>query len=142
MNLYQFAFNASVWVDFLGLSEVVYRLLDQQGNTIYYGITNDAERRCAEHRDSGKQFSKMEILAEGLTHDEARTIEGALIRSKISPADELLSVKEQLDNSPLINKNRGRVKDRWTNKNPLKNWKNKFIKPKTVKKPGTCNENC
>ena len=142
MNLYQFAFNASVWVDFLGLSEVVYRLLDQQGNTIYYGITNDAERRCAEHRDSGKQFSKMEILAEGLTHDEARTIEGALIRSKISPADELLSVKEQLDNSPLINKNRGRVKNRWTNKNPLKNWKNKFIKPKTVKKPGTCNENC
>ena len=145
MHLYSFAPNALIWLDPLGLlKELVYQLLNDKGEVIYYGITNDASRRCAEHRDAGKQFSKMQILAENLTHHEARTFEGAYIRSRIKYSDRHASVAVQLQNSGLLNKNRGRVKKRWKNKNPLINWKHKLLeKPKDVMGNGKkCNQPC
>ena len=80
----------------------------------------------------------MEVLAEGLSHDQARSIEGALIRKRLrenvnnfSATD---SIEKQLEKSGLLNKNRGRVKERWTSDNPLEEFKDKMHKkPKKVK---------
>lgn len=68
-------------VDVFGLNgEIVYQLI-RDNKVIYYGITSrDALIRMAEHSQGGKNFSNMEILADGLTHDQARSVEGALIR--------------------------------------------------------------
>ena len=142
-NVFQYAPNPTGWIDPFGLSaESVYRLLDSSGKTIYYGITERLPSvRGAEHIDSGKIFSKMEVLAEGLTHDQARTIEGALIRNKISPSDIGESVETQLKNAGLLNKNRGRVTSRWISNNPLEELRDKFLpKPRNVDIPKSkCN---
>ncbi|MFT9820083.1 hypothetical protein [Lysinibacillus sp. NPDC056185] len=91
-----------------------------------------------EHKGYGKIFANMEILAENLTHDQARSIEGDLIRKRLaasrgkySPND---SIEERLKKSGLLNKNRGRVKERWISSDPLKDLEDKmFDEPKKVK---------
>lgn len=51
-----------------------YRIKD--GNEIiYYGITNDLERREQEHRSDGMDFTKMEKIGIATTHDAASTWE-------------------------------------------------------------------
>ena len=123
-NLYKYCINPINWFDPVGLDELVYQLLDKDGNVIYYGITErTALERGNEHIDNGKKFAKMEVIAEGLTHDQARSLEGALIRQRL---DERVgdysafdSVEDQLRKSGLLNKNRGRVEERWI-KDPLK----------------------
>lgn len=35
-----------------------YKLVDKNGKSLYYGITNDLERREAEHRNDGKKFDQ------------------------------------------------------------------------------------
>ncbi|NNF00940.1 MAG: hypothetical protein HKN25_18130 [Pyrinomonadaceae bacterium] len=123
-NLYEYCTNPVMWFDPLGLDEIVYQLLDSKGNVIYYGITErTALTRGNEHIDSGKRFAKMQVIASGLTHDQARSLEAALIRQRLaqkrgsySPFD---SVEDQLKKSGLLNKNRGRTPDRWVDK-PLK----------------------
>ena len=144
-NVFQYAPNPIGWIDPWGLAnESVYRLLDSNGNTIYYGITDRSPpARGNEHINDGKVFSKMEVLAEGLSHDEARTIEGVLIRNRINPADLGKPVEVQLKNSGLINKNRGRVETRWISDNPLEDLKHRFLeKPKNVelKKLNPCSK--
>jgi len=144
-NVFQYAPNPIHWIDPWGLAnESVYRLLDSNGNTIYYGITDRSpSARGNEHINDGKVFSKMEVLAEGLSHDEARTIEGVLIRNRINPADLGKPVEVQLKNSGLINKNRGRVETRWISDNPLEDLKHRFLeKPKNVelKKLNPCSK--
>ena len=144
-NVFAYAPNPVMWIDPWGLAnESVYRLLDSNGNTIYYGITDRSpSARGNEHINDGKVFSKMEVLAEGLSHDEARTIEGALIRNRINPADLGKPVEVQLKNSGLINKNRGRVETRWISDNPLEDLKHLFLdKPKNVelKKLNPCSK--
>jgi hypothetical protein len=75
----------------------------------------------------------MEVLAEGLDHEQARSIEGALIRKRV---DEKLTLKDRmtlsievlLEKAELLNKNRGRVKERWTSNNPLDEHKDKMNK--------------
>ena len=144
-NVFAYAPNPIHWIDPWGLAnESVYRLLDSNGNTIYYGITDRSPpARGNEHINDGKVFSKMEVLAEGLSHDEARTIEGVLIRNRINPADLGKPVEVQLKNSGLINKNRGRVETRWISDNPLEDLKHRFLeKPKNVelKKLNPCSK--
>ena len=136
-KLYGYVHDPNSWVDIFGLSELVYQLLDSKGNVVYYGITSrTASERLSEHlSDPFKQgkFTKMEVLAEGLSHDQARSIEGALIRKRMDERLTLkdrrnLSIEEQLKKSDLLNKNRGRVKERWTSDNPLDDMKDKMHK--------------
>lgn len=79
-NTYAYVKDTNTWVDVLGLSgELVYQLI-RDNKVVYYGITSrTALERMAEHGKT-KVFDNMEILADGLTHDQARSIEGALIR--------------------------------------------------------------
>lgn len=74
----------------------------------------------------------MEVLAEGLTHDQARSIEGALIRKRMAENIDKFSatdsVEQQLSKSGLLNKNRGRTKERWTSDNSLDEFKDKMHK--------------
>lgn len=125
-NFYKYCRNPINWLDPWGLDELVYQLLDKDGKVIYYGITErTALDRGNEHIDSGKKFAKMQVIAEGLTHDQARSLEGALIRQRLAQRagdyDEFDSIEEQLRKSGLLNKNRGRDIDRWKPKTPLKN---------------------
>lgn len=62
-QLYGYVHNPNGWIDQFGLSELVYQLLNDKGEVVYYGITS-------------------------------RTAE------------------EQLEKARLLNKNRGRVKER------------------------------
>src|SRR5207302_3639719 len=55
----------------------VYRSLDEAGNVKYVGITNDLERRAAEHAING--INNIEPIVSGLTRLEARGVEQALI---------------------------------------------------------------
>lgn len=142
IQLYGYVHDSNTWIDPFGLLELVYQLVNDADEVVYYGITSrEAQDRLAEHLadplKKGK-FVRMEILAEGLTHDQARSIEGALIRSRLAEnIDKFLatdSIKEQLNKSKLFNKNRGRVKERWTSSNPLADLKDKMLnKPKKVK---------
>ncbi|WP_444666986.1 hypothetical protein [Flavobacterium columnare] len=106
----------------------------------YYGITSrDALTRMNEHIANGKVFDRMEVLADNLSHDQARSIEGALIRKRMNERLSLsdrrnLSIEEQLKKAGLDNKNRGRVKERWLSDNPLDDLSDKMNKkPKKVK---------
>ena len=115
---YGYVHDSNYWVDIFGLSELVYQLLNDQGEVIYYGITErTALVRGQEHINGTKTtdpkvFSKMEVLAEGLNHDQARTMEATLIRRRLaarsadwSATD---SIEDRLRKSGLLNKNRGR----------------------------------
>ncbi len=144
LNLYSYVFDTNGWVDVFGLSgEIVYQLI-RDNKVVYYGITSrTALERMVEHGKT-KVFDNMEILADGLTHDQARSMEGALIRQRLeerlSAIDRAnLSVREQLEKAGLDNKNRGRIDDRWTvdgktkSVNPLEDLKDKmYNKPKKV----------
>lgn len=137
-NTYAYVKDTNTWVDVLGLSgELVYQLI-RDNKVVYYGITSrTALERMAEHGKT-KVFDNMEILADGLTHDQARSIEGALIRQRLKErADDWSdfdSIKARLDKSGLDNRNRGRIKERWTSENPLDDLRDKiYKKPKKVK---------
>ena len=138
-TLYGYVSDVNTWLDIWGLSELVYQLIDKSGNVVYYGITSrETVTRLAEHIYSGKEISYMDILAENLTHDEARSIEGALIRRRVAQrlsSNQIrdLSVEEQLRAAGLLNKNRGRDPNRWTSPTPLKDLEDKINKiPKKV----------
>ena len=129
-NLYAYVHDVNGWLDPFGLDEVVYQLLNSKGEVVYFGITmRDAEDRLAEHKYSRKPIVKMEVLYDGLSHDQARSIEGALIRKRLAERranySAFDSVEDQLRKSGLLNKNRGRTIDRWTSATPLTQWKNK-----------------
>lgn len=141
-RLYGYVHNPNGWIDQFGLSELVYQLLNDKGEVVYYGITSrTAEERLAEHLANPEKIGKvanMEVLAEGLSHDQARSIEGALIRKRMAENVDKFSatdsIDKQLEKSGLLNKNRGRVKERWTSDNPLDEFKDKISKnPKKVK---------
>lgn len=96
-----------------------------------YITSRTALERMAEHGKT-KVFDNMEILADGLTHDQARSIEGALIRQRLKErADDWSdfdSIKARLDKSGLDNRNRGRIKEHWTSENPLDDLRDKTYK--------------
>ena len=59
---------------------VLYAL--KQGNKIvYFGTTNNRERREQEHKDNGKKFSKMEILSRRMTEEGAKRKEAEKIKA-------------------------------------------------------------
>ena len=74
-NFYAYTHNSNWWADVFGLSELVYQLLNDKGEVIYYGITErSALTRGQEHINGTKttlpkDFASMEILAENLDHD-------------------------------------------------------------------------
>ena len=133
-NTYAYVKDTNTWVDVLRLSgELVYQLI-RDNKVVYYDITSrTALERMAEHGKT-KVFDNMEILADGLTHDQARSIEGALIRQRLKErADDWSdfdSIKARLDKSGLDNRNRGRIKERWTSENPLDDLRDKTHKNK------------
>ncbi len=138
-NLYSYVSDSNTWIDVMGLSgEIVYQLLDANGNVNYYGITSrDALVRMKEHAGNGKVFSNMEILADGLSHDQARSIEGNLIRDRLKERSGnwsvVDSIEERLKKSGLQNKNRGRIKSNWTSDNPLDDLSDKvYKKPRKI----------
>ncbi|AZA83263.1 type IV secretion protein Rhs [Chryseobacterium lactis] len=146
LSHYTYVYDPNNWVDIFGLNkdELVYQLVNSDGEVVYYGITNRTDReRLLEHlRSENKkgQFSHMEVLAEGLDHGDARSIEGALIRKRMNERLNLmdrmnLSVEDQLSKAGLLNLNRGRLEERWTAKNPLDNFKEDMLEtPRKVEK--------
>ena len=138
-NPYGYVFNPTGWIDPFGLTEeYVYRLVDANGKTVYYGISNDPSRRVGEHAKGdpsrkipAKDFDHMEVLTpDKVSHDTARSIEGAKIREHmdnyregLSPREQKafdgMSVEEQLAASGLQNKNRGRIEGNWDHTKPL-----------------------
>jgi uncharacterized protein RhaS with RHS repeats len=117
-RLYGYVHDPNSYVDSLGLAELVYQLLNNKGEVIYYGITErTALARGQEHINGTKTtdpkvFAKMEVLAENLNHDQARTMEAELIRKRLRDRiDDYKmtdSVEDKLKKSGLLNKNRGR----------------------------------
>ncbi|MEN7551956.1 RHS repeat-associated core domain-containing protein [Rapidithrix thailandica] len=136
VNFCAYVFDSISLVDPLGLAELVYQLLNKDGDVVYYGITErSALERFREHLanpDKKGKIETMEVLAENLTHDEARSIDGGLIRKRlkqrIADYSSTDSIEEQLESAGLLNKNRGRVKDRWTSNTPLRELKSKMLK--------------
>ena len=116
-NLYIFSTNIQIWIDPLGLkNEVVYALV-KNGQIVYYGITDDPQRRLREHsrrkcNDPDFNFDEMQQLTSMAPHDHARNIEGALIRAAIGSATGS-NIENTLKNAGMLNKNRGREKNRW-----------------------------
>jgi len=51
-----------------------YQLKDGQ-KVVYIGITNDPERRVAEHQDEGKRFNRMNIVGPAVTKRSAENWE-------------------------------------------------------------------
>lgn len=138
-NFYAYVHDVNRWIDPFGLTgELVYQLIGKDGVN-YFGITSrDALTRMNEHIADGKIFDRMEVLAENLSHDQARSIEGALIRQRLRErADDWSdfdSIEDRLKKSGLLNKNRGRIKDNWLSENPLDDLSDKMHdKPKKVK---------
>ncbi|MBO0933306.1 GIY-YIG nuclease family protein [Fibrella sp. HMF5036] len=122
--MYRYAHDSNRCIDPLGLAESVYQLVDSNGKVIYYGITDrKPQARVNEHRKAGKQFDHMEVIAENLTHDQARSLEGGLIRNRLAERigdygiDD--SIETKLQKSGLLNKNRGREIGRWNPTDPL-----------------------
>jgi len=58
----------------------VYRGVDEAGEVVYYGISNDVPRRARQHKYArrGFQVESLDDL-EGLTRAEARAVEQALL---------------------------------------------------------------
>lgn len=57
-----------------------YKLWDQ-GKIVQYGITNDPERREAEHKDEGKRFSTFSKEGPAVTKDSAEEWEEQKLKS-------------------------------------------------------------
>jgi hypothetical protein len=100
--------------------ERVYVHYDEAGKINYIGITEDLEVRAGQHRlDPSKTGETMKPITDALTHDQARTIEGMLIRQRLQEARSkgLITgrepIEEQLQKAGLLNKNRGRDVSRW-----------------------------
>ncbi|MEO0477157.1 MAG: hypothetical protein AAF085_14485, partial [Planctomycetota bacterium] len=101
-------------------NERVYEHVDEFGNVNYYGISIDLPQRAGQHRlDVEKTGDVMRPISDVLTHDEARTIEAMLIRDRIQWGinegliDGTEPVLDQLEAVGLLNKNRGRIPERW-----------------------------
>jgi predicted GIY-YIG superfamily endonuclease len=91
--------------------ESVYVHKDAEGKVNYIGISDDPPRRAGEHRlDPEKTGETMETITDPLTHDQARTIEGKLIRERLREAkakgliDGTEPIEEQLRKADLLNK--------------------------------------
>ncbi len=117
LRLYEYVTNPTTRIDSLGLLELVYQLI-KDGKVVYYGITErTAEARLGEHLRSDKVFDHMEVIAENLSHDEARSLEGSLIRQRLEECTDNFKstdpIETKLQKSGLLNKNRGRIMDNW-----------------------------
>jgi RHS repeat-associated protein len=123
-RFYSYVKDSNIFLDIYALDEVVYQLVDSKGNVVYYGITKQNPLdRANDHVRDGKDFAHMEVLTGDVGHDQARSLEGALIRERL--ADRVGSYKasdsieDQLNKSGLLNKNRGREKHRWKTQTPI-----------------------
>lgn len=57
-----------------------YKLVDKNGKSLYYGITNDLERREVEHRNDGKKFDQMVQVGRATTREAALNWETVTIQ--------------------------------------------------------------
>ena len=60
------------------MSTFVYELKDGD-ETVYYGTTNDLDRRAKEHQRDGKIFDKIESISPHKTEEEAKEKERRLL---------------------------------------------------------------
>jgi RHS repeat-associated protein len=124
LNEYSYCRNPANWIDPLGLckKEYVYVLKDKDGKIVYIGITNNPKVRARQHgfgkknKDGSwavepKEFTKMEVITDKLTHNQARNLEANLIAEQIQRkgVNTDQHVDKQLQDAGLQNKNRGRV---------------------------------
>jgi len=58
-----------------------YELRDNSGKILYIGITNDLDRREAEHRADGKRFAELVQIGRATTRDAANQWETAAIQN-------------------------------------------------------------
>ena len=100
--------------------EVVYVHRTANGDINYIGITDNPSRRAQEHRvNPEKTGVVMEVITKSISHDNSRTIEARLIRGPLEEAiaDGIITgtepIAEQLQKAGLLNKNRGRIPERW-----------------------------
>ena len=57
----------------------VYKLTKDR-KTVYYGITNDPDRRAVEHANSDKDFDSLQVLRGPMSRAKAQEEEARLIR--------------------------------------------------------------
>lgn len=97
----------------------VYRLVNKKSGAVYYGIargrTNLGQRFLRHQADPHKvgQWDAMEVIGKNLTHSQARNLEAGLIKQRLVATGATgKTFAQQLANSGLLNKNRGRLWDR------------------------------
>jgi predicted GIY-YIG superfamily endonuclease len=93
---------------------MVYVHLDSDGKIIYYGITNNFQKRAKKHRrDKRKRGVLMVPITDYLDPQIAKTIEGKLIRirwvhvNRSKGIDQTNPIIDQLKEADLDNRNRG-----------------------------------
>lgn len=62
------------------LNTCVYKLSDKN-TTVYYGTTNNLERREKEHKDNGKEFTDIEKISRNMTYRSAKKREAKKLES-------------------------------------------------------------
>jgi RHS repeat-associated protein len=83
-------------------STYVYQLVDEGGDAVYYGISNDPARRLAEHAlEATKPFSGMQVISEGQPLAQAQALETSLIQQAHAEGRLIYNVAPQ-SISPLI----------------------------------------
>jgi predicted GIY-YIG superfamily endonuclease len=83
-------------------STYVYRLVDDAGEAVYYGITNDPARRLAEHAaEQAFPFNGMQVISEAQPLAQARALESSLIQQAVAEGRTIYNVATN-SISPLI----------------------------------------
>jgi hypothetical protein len=71
----------------------VYRLVDESGDAVYYGISNDPARGLAEHAADGAiPFNGMQVISAGQPLAQARALESSLIQQAVSEGRTIYNV--------------------------------------------------
>jgi hypothetical protein len=83
-------------------STYVYRLVDESGDAVYYGMSNDPARRLAEHAAEGAfPFNGMQVISDAQPLAQARALESSLIQQAVSEGRTIYNVAPN-SISPLI----------------------------------------
>jgi len=94
----------------------VYRLVDANGRTLYYGISGFPWSRNIQHGFSKSGIHGMEVLTEGMPLSQASQLESMLIRKHVADFGTLAHSApqyQQLAMATLLNKNFGLRETRW-----------------------------
>jgi hypothetical protein len=80
----------------------VYQLVDEGGEAVYYGISNDPARRLAEHAlEATKPFNGMQVISQGQPLAQAQALETSLIQQASAEGRLIYNVAPQ-SISPML----------------------------------------